>query len=169
LYISLLDLIVTPQKGAQKNLEYRAFSHEKIVLIAGSHTDTAELGSLLKKKHKTTAATWLKQQLWYSTTGDMEHLKNFWINNFGEHPDFKPNYIVPNISSIVRCLNGGNGFSIVPNFLCQEELDAGKIKLVWEGDPLLINTLYFSTRKNTLFKKELSRLENIFQEKWNKA
>lgn len=39
----LLDLIITPSKGDQTNLEYRPFSTEKIVLIAGSRTDTRQL------------------------------------------------------------------------------------------------------------------------------
>ncbi|QNL48733.1 LysR family transcriptional regulator [Olivibacter sp. SDN3] len=162
----LLDLIITPQKGDQKNLIYRPFSKERIVLIGGGETDVTELIKLLQHNEIQQAGQFLKQQLWYSTAADMEHLTHFWLKNFGEHPDFKPNYIVPNISSIIRCLSDGIGFSIVPDFLCREALDSGKIKFVWEGNKALENTLYFGTRKKTIYQQELEQLEQIFREKW---
>ncbi|MBE8722667.1 LysR family transcriptional regulator [Sphingobacterium pedocola] len=160
----LLDLIVTPQKGTQQNLEYRPFSKERIVLIAGSNTNTAEIEKLLKANDLKNVVQLLKRELWYSTAADMEHLKKFWIKNFGQHPDFSPNYIVPNISSIIRCLSDCVGFSVVPDFLCCEAIAEGKVKLLWEGNTPLENTLYFGTRKKTMYQPEIERLEQLFQQ-----
>jgi len=162
----LLDLIITPQKGDQQNLVYRPFSKERIVLIAGSETDTTALERLLQKNEIKAAADLLKKQLWYSTAADMEHLKNFWLKHFGEHPDFSPNYIVPNISSIIRCLSEGKGFSIVPDFLCREAIASGKIILVWEGNHPMENILYFGTRKKTMYCDEIDRLEHLLEKRW---
>jgi len=162
----LLDLIVTPQQGQQQNLQYKPFSKERIVLIAGRQTDIEPLIDFLAQPNKAEAANWLKQQIWYSTAADMEHLKNFWLKNFDQHPDFRPNYIVPNICSIIRCLSGGEGFSIVPHFLCVEAIEAGDIQLVWEGNTPLENTLYFGTRKKTIYQKEIEQLQDLFVSKW---
>lgn len=162
----LLDLIVTPQNGQQQNLQYQPFSKERIVLIAGNQTDVEPLHDLLAQPRKTEAANWLKQQIWYSTAADMEHLKNFWLKNFDQHPDFRPNYIVPNICSIIRCLSDGEGFSIVPHFLCTEAIETGQIQLVWEGNTPLENTLYFGTRKKTIYQKEIEQLQDLFISKW---
>lgn len=162
----LLDLIITPQKGGQQNLEYTAFSKERLVLIASSETDTKELEELFQENDFKKAAEKLKQQLWYSTAADMEHLKNFWLAHFGTHPDFSPNYIVPNISSIIRCLSLGTGFSVVPDFLCSEALASKKIKLVWEGVKPLENTLFFGTRKKTIYRDEINELQTLLKEKW---
>lgn len=162
----LLDLIVTPQKGTQQNLLYRPFSKERIVLIAGANTDTVEIEKLLAENRTKEVANLLKEQLWYSTAADMEHLKNFWLKHFGEHPDFSPNYIVPNISSIVRCLSDGTGFSVVPDFLCTDALATNQIKLVWDGKHPLENTLYFGTRKKTIYQKEIEQLEALLEDKW---
>jgi len=158
----LLDLIITPQKGTQKNLEYQAFSKEQIVLVCGNKTNMDVLMPLLKSNDLAAAKDWLRQQIWYSTTADMEHLKKFWLSNFNEHPDFKPNYIVPNISSIVRCLSDHEGFSIVPDFLCKEAITEGKIVLAWEGSPIIENTLYFGARKSTIYENEISQIKRIF-------
>ncbi|AJW62267.1 HTH-type transcriptional regulator CysL [Elizabethkingia miricola] len=162
----MLDLIITPQKGSQQNLQYQPFSKERIVLIAGNETDTANLEELLHEGKIKDAANLLKQQLWYSTAADMEHLKNFWLKHFGEHPDFSPNYIVPNISSIIRCLSDSKGFSVVPDFLCADVLNSGKIKMVWEGTHPVENTLYFGTRKKTMYQEEINQLEKLLKEKW---
>ncbi|AQX85055.1 LysR family transcriptional regulator [Elizabethkingia sp. HX WHF] len=162
----MLDLIITPQKGSQPNLQYQPFSKERIVLIAGNETDTTGLEELLHEGKIKDAANLLKQQLWYSTAADMEHLKNFWLKHFGEHPDFSPNYIVPNISSIIRCLSDSKGFSVVPDFLCADVLNSGKIKMVWEGTHPVENTLYFGTRKKTMYQEEINQLEKLLKEKW---
>lgn len=162
----LLDFIVTPQKGNQQNLQYQPFSRERIVLIAGKNTDTDHLGKLLEEGAINEASRWLKQQIWYSTAADMDHLKKFWLKHFGEHPDFSPNFIVPNISSIIRCLSDSKGFSIVPDFLCRESIGKGKVKLLWEGNDPLENTLYFGTRKKTIYRQEIEQLEALFENKW---
>lgn len=156
----MLDLIITPQKGSQPNLQYQPFSKERIVLIAGNETDTTDLEELFNEGKIKDAADLLKQQLWYSTAADMEHLKNFWLKHFGGHPDFSPNYIVPNISSIIRCLSDSKGFSVVPDFLCADVLNSGKIKMVWEGIHPVENTLYFGTRKKQCIRRKLISLKN---------
>ncbi len=163
----LLDLIITPHKGEQKSLEYDAFSKERIVMVCGAKTNLKELSPLLKEKNIQAIEEWLKQQIWYSTAADMDHLKNFWQVNFKKNIDFKPNYIVPNISSIVRCLNSGEGFSIIPDFLCREEIASGGVKLVWDGNSIIENTLYFGTRKKTMYEKEIKMVKDIFETKVN--
>jgi DNA-binding transcriptional LysR family regulator len=158
----LLDLIITPQKGDYKNLVYTPFFKEQIVVVGGVQTPTADLEVLLHAHDKEGIQHWLKQQTWYGTTGDMEHLRRFWHNNFGKRPDFKPNFIVPNLSSIIRCLSGGQGIAVVPDFLCRKEINAEKIKLLWAGDQVIENTLYFGKRKKSMYTAELQQIEEIF-------
>jgi len=158
----VLDLIITPQRGEQKNLEYQSFSKERIVLVCGSKLDTKPFQKAVKDDNVKEAAAWLKKQTWYSTAADMEHLKRFWQMNFKHHIDFKPNYIVPNISSIVRCLRNEKGVSVIPDFLCREEIRSGELKLLWEGCNVIENTLYFGTRKKTIYATEIEQIKKIF-------
>ncbi|GAA0550241.1 LysR family transcriptional regulator [Chitinophaga japonensis] len=160
----LLDLIICPQKGQQPNLEYVPFSRERIILVGGGQEDSRPFQQLIRKKKIAEAEEWLKQQVWYSTAADMENLRRFWHLNFNRHPDFKPNFIVPNKCSIVRCLSNGKGFSIMPDFLCRTELQEGKLKEVWEGNHRIENTLYFGKRKKTMFAREIGILEGFFRE-----
>ncbi|GGA88311.1 LysR family transcriptional regulator [Flavobacterium palustre] len=159
----ILDLIISPQKGNSSNIAYEAFSSESIVLVGGSKVDDSELQQLVKQKKYAEAEHYLKAQKWYGTTGDMEHLFRFWQLNFSNFPDFRPNYIVPNINSIVRCLSNANGFAVIPDFLCQKEIESGAVKVLWEGHKKLINTLYFANRKNTAYEKELDLIKDLFK------
>lgn len=159
----ILDLIVTPQKGDFKNLTYKPFSKEKIVLVAGKETATHNFEKLVEENDLGQMQNWLKQQTWYGTTGDMEHLRRFWHQNFGKRPDFKPNYIVPNLSSIIRCISNNKGIAVIPDFLSRKELGSGSIKLLWEGNVVIENTLYFAMRKKTIYAKEIRMIEDIFE------
>lgn len=158
----ILDLIITPQKGEEKGLHYQAFFKERIVIIAGSQTSTSSFEALRLQEDKEAIHQWLLGQTWYGTTADMEHLRKFWYQNFGKRPDFKPNYIVPNMSSIIRCLSGGSGVAVVPDFLSKKELDAGNVEVLWHGFQPIENTLYFGTRKKTIYANEIEQVKAIF-------
>ncbi|HEX9151882.1 MAG TPA: LysR family transcriptional regulator [Flavobacterium sp.] len=160
----ILDLIITPQMVAKNTIEYQEFSSETIVLVGGKEIDNLEFNTVEKKGTIQETEVWLKQQKWYGTTGDMEHLRRFWQLNFNKYPDFRPNYIVPNLNSIVRCLSSGKGLAVVPDFLCRKEIDNGSIKLIWQGNKPLKNTLYFATRKKTMYQQEIALIKKIFME-----
>jgi len=158
----ILDLIITPQMVAKNSIEYQPFSSETIVIVGGNQTDETEFKGIEDTNDTELIETWLKQQKWYGTTGDMEHLRRFWQLNFNKYPDFRPNYIVPNLNSIVRCLSSGQGLAVIPDFLCKKELESGQIKLIWKGKVPLENTLYFATRKKTIYADEIGLIKKIF-------
>ena len=94
-----------------------------------------------------------------------KHFRRFWFENFNKKPAFKPNYILPNLTSIIRCLKDGNGLALVPDFLCKEQILRNEIHLVWEGKVKTENTLYFASRTDLKYKKELDTIKNIFTSK----
>lgn len=159
----ILDLIITPQKGDYKNLLYKPFFKEKLVVVAGTETDTSAVDDFFKNNNLPEIQNWLKKQIWYGTTGDMEHLRRFWNSNFGVRPDFKPNYIVPNICSILRCLSVGKGVAVVPDFLSKRELESGRVKILWDGYNQIENTLYFGTRKKSIYEEQIKVVQQIFE------
>lgn len=161
-----LDLILTPQKGTQYNLEYKPFTKERIVLICGNGTDTTELDELLLKDDRPSLKEWLSGQIWYTTASDMEHLKRFWSASFDTLPSFRPKYVLPSLGSILRCLSNGKGFAVVPDFLCGSGIEDNSIKLAWEGSPPVENTLYFGKRKSTAYPEEIKHLEEILARNW---
>ena len=162
----VLDLILTPQRKCSPNLEYTPFTKERIVLICGSETNTQQFDDLLLANERTAIKQWLKEQVWYTTAAEMEHLNNFWQTNFDSLPDFKPNYVVPYFSSILRCLRNGKGFAVMPDFLCRKEVGNKTVKVAWEGSPHVENTLHFGKRKKTIYANEIRQLEELLQASW---
>ncbi|WP_419868528.1 LysR family transcriptional regulator [Chryseobacterium sp. CT-SW4] len=160
----ILDLIITPKKGSSPNIEHEAFSSEQIILVGGNNVDIKSFQKILKSGDIEKVEDWLKEEKWYGTTGDMEHLFQFWTLNFGHKPNFRPNYIVPNLNSIIRCLKGGSGLAVIPDFLCKNEIDNKEISLVWEGNRKLENTLYFGCRKNTNHPNEIAHIKSLFRQ-----
>jgi DNA-binding transcriptional LysR family regulator len=160
----ILDLIITPQMVVKSSIEYQAFSSETIVLVGGIQIDSKAFHTVEKRNDLKATEDWLKQQKWYGTTGDMEHLRRFWQLNFDKTADFRPNYIVPNLHSIIRCLSNGNGLAVIPDFLCKKELESGQVKLLWKGKKPLKNTLYFAVRKKTQYEEEIAQIKKIFVE-----
>ncbi len=158
----ILDLIITPQMVPKSAIEYQPFSSETIVIVGGNTTNEKEFHEVEKTGNVEEIEAWLKQEKWYGTTGDMEHLRRFWQLNFNKYPDFRPNYIVPNLNSIVRCLSSGQGLAVIPDFLCKKELESGQIKLIWKGKVPLENTLQFATRKKTIYADEIEVIKKIF-------
>lgn len=158
----ILDIIITPQMVPKSSIDYEPFSSETIVLVGGNETDVQMFQKLEETGDFDTVESWLKQQKWYGTTGDMEHLRRFWQLNFDKHPDFRPNYIVPNLNSIVRCLSSGQGLAVIPDFLCKKDIDSGQIKMIWQGKVPLTNTLHFATRKKTIYADEIALIKEIF-------
>lgn len=167
----ILDLVITPSKQNIKKtlVKYTPFSKERIVLIAGIKTDTSEINKQIKTKNWKELEKELHQNIWYSSSNEMEHFRRFWFENFNKRPNFKPNYILPNITSIIRCLSNQKGLALVPDFLCQDAIYNKEITLVWEGNTKTENTLYFASRTDLKYKKEIKLLENIFKTKMKAA
>ncbi|WP_299107786.1 LysR family transcriptional regulator [uncultured Winogradskyella sp.] len=163
----ILDLVITPKKQNEKKslVDYIPFSKERIVLIAGNKTNVTKIQQHIKSKNLSKLEDQLLQNIWYSSSNEMEHFRRFWFENFNKKPAFKPNYILPNITSIIRCLNNGNGLALVPDFLCQDQILRNEINLVWEGKVKTENTLYFASRTDLKYKKELDTIKNIFTSK----
>ncbi|WP_245447074.1 LysR family transcriptional regulator [Mucilaginibacter celer] len=155
-----VDLILTPHNGNQHNLEFTQATSERLVLVCGSKTQTAELKKFIEDGDKRTTSKWLSRQTWYTTT-DKDYLRKFWAHNFGGVPTFQPNYVLPYFSSVLRSLRNGEGFAVIPEFLCENDLENQAIRLVWEHESSLEHPMYFGKRKNTFYTNELKQLENM--------
>lgn len=160
----LVDVVVTPKKGSEKGITYTPVSQENIILAAGKRQECELFAELSRGKRKEDLLEWITSQKWYGIAGDNEHLRRFWKLNFKTHPDFRPNYIVPNIHSVIRSLASGPGLSVIPDFLCRKETESGDIKVLWKGYKPLTNTLYAARRTHTANTEQIDEIERILKE-----
>lgn len=171
-----LDLVLTTETGHNNsNVKFEPFMTERMVLVAGKHTQLAGFYQWLEAQGKETAynkksATalqhFLKKQLWYNTAADMGVLNLFWAHNFKTMPGFVPNYIVPNKFSIIRCLSKGTGLAILPDFICGEAVRSGDIFRIWDGYLPMENTIYMGSRKQSLQQNEIRQIRGALSKEF---
>lgn len=159
----LVDMVVTPRKIEIRHVVYQPFSRENIILASGLGTETKAFENFAVQKDKESMVEWLGAQKWYGITGDNEHLLRFWQLNFKASPEFRPNYIVPNIHSIIRSLSKGPGLAVIPDFLCLDQIREGSIKVLWKGFTNLSNTLHFAKLKTTRHPDQIRQIEQILE------
>jgi DNA-binding transcriptional LysR family regulator len=162
----ILDLIITAKTIQNTGfISYEGFSEENIWLVAGNRTKISSIQSLIETKKFLGLENALKKEIWYSASNEMEHFRRFWFDNFKKRPDFNPNFILPNIGSIIRCLENNVGFAVIPDFLVKEAIASKKIILIWQGVKKVSNTLYFATRNDLQVKAETEQVKAIFRKK----
>ncbi|OEK09111.1 LysR family transcriptional regulator [Flavivirga aquatica] len=160
----ILDLVITPKKNTNQNIFYTSFFSQKLLLIANNKIDTQKIELSIKNKNWKVLEKQLMNQIWYSSSNVTGFIKQFWLLNFNKKQYNKPNYIVPNMNSILRCLESSEGVALIPSFLCEKELKNGTIKLIWEGNNELKDIFYFA-KKNTLkLKNEILKIESIISQ-----
>lgn len=159
----VVDVVVTPHKVEKNGLIFHPFSQENIILIAGQGTDISGFPPALETSSKRKVLDWMATQTWYGITGDNEHLHRFWQTNFAVRPHFRPNFIVPNIHSIVRTLSSSPGLAVIPDFLCSKEIEAGNITLLWKGYKPINNILYFASQKKPIYPEQIQFIRELLK------
>ena len=157
----ILDLVITPEQIENPLLVYTPFFKEQILLVANPSTDTSLLETNIKDGDVDGLEQELKTQVWYGSSNVIGYSKKFWHQNFKKKQLYKPNYLVPNIISIIRCLKANNGVALVPDFLCKEALIKNELKLIWEGKEPLFNTFCFAVKQQNKLQNEIEQIEDL--------
>ena len=163
-----LDLVVTPDKTPFPNVEYTAFRMEKLILVCGSAAPVRDFIDVAATRDNDLIRTWLGSQVWYTTELESRYITEFWIANFGSSPDFKPNYVLPSYTSILRCVRHGIGFAIMPDLFCRKAISNGSIVHLWPESLALDNDLYYGTRKECRYPDQIRSLQGMLAENWSK-
>lgn len=148
-----VDLAVINREEALRNVVYEPLGTTRHIFVAGAKTDVSAFRAL-NKSDKRRVVHWMKSQLWYNTA-DRTSFNYFWKQNFGSEPDFTPNYILPDMYSIIHCLSGHVGMALLPDSLCREAVESGLLTAFWEGYAPMQTSLYTAYRKNSLLQDEI--------------
>jgi hypothetical protein len=68
------------------------------------------------------------------------------------------------LNSIIRCLKGGTGLAVVPDFLCKNEIESGDVKLIWEGEKKLEKHCISDAEKRRTMRRK-STISKVYSEK----
>lgn len=168
------DMYIVTHFGTEKDL-IEALEMDKIQLLAGikkhdvyDHQFTYIKNEALElicsedieipkniEKNDEQLIKWLEKQTWFTYDNNQNDIKKFWDTRFNTNPRIVPRYILPSYFDIIETLKNNSGFSIVPKYLCEEELSKNLIKTPIKSSKKIEQKLFYS------FKLKNSNLKEI--------
>jgi DNA-binding transcriptional LysR family regulator len=142
-----LDAVIATQKIAKSDLEYQLIVEENFWLVAPPSSllpiDPATItGSL------TTLEQWLKTQPLIAYSEELPIIRRFWRMVFGRRLDIVPTLVLPDLRMIRESIGTGLGFSVLPDYLCTEMVEAKSLTLLLNPSTAITNQIWLAYRKS---------------------
>jgi DNA-binding transcriptional LysR family regulator len=73
-------------------------------------------------------------------------IRRYWQTVFGYKPTVVPQVTVPDLRAVLAAVRAGAGISVLPTYLCSDEVDDGAVTVLYHPEIAPLNTLYLATR-----------------------
>jgi DNA-binding transcriptional LysR family regulator len=83
-------------------------------------------------------------------------VRRYWRDVFESVSGRAPSVVVPDLRGVLAAVKSSGGVSVLPTYLCAEDLASGEIVALLEPEIPPINTLYLATRSGGLAEAELA-------------
>ncbi len=77
---------------------------------------------------------------------DLPIVRRYWRTVLGVRPPAGPTVVVPDLRGVLACVLAGFGVSVLPRYLCADQLASGDLVALLEPEEPPINTLFLVTR-----------------------
>lgn len=133
-----LDAVVSTVKRANPSLAYRGLFEERFWLVAPPKTRTPARRAL---------PSWLRKQPWIAYGPDLPIIRRFFRQVLGARLSVTPRLTVPDLRAVLRAVELGMGVSVLPDYLCQDAVAAGRVCLIHAPDDPVSNDLWWVTAR----------------------
>jgi DNA-binding transcriptional LysR family regulator len=133
-----LDLAVSPTVPDGGDLEWTKLFTEELVLVAAKGYAAIE-GMSEADKAAGAFPEWCRL---IAYDPRLPHIKRYWRMAFRRIPELPASLIVPDLRSVMNAVVAGLGISVLPTYLCAEELDRGALEVVHRPEPPPAEVLY---------------------------
>ncbi len=157
-----LDVVIATQKIIRSDLDYQLILEENFWLVAPPDTIVPIAEDILQTD-LTQLEQWLRSQAWIAYGEDLPIVRRFWRVVFGRRLDIKPSLILPDLRGIRQAIESGFGFSVLPNYLCEEWVRDNKLTLILKPVNAIKNQIWFVTRKGDRQKLKTKLLSDLWQ------
>jgi DNA-binding transcriptional LysR family regulator len=142
-----LDVVVATQKIARSELEYQLIHKENFWLVAPPETVIPiPLESL--QVDLTALEQWLRGQPLIAYGEELPIVRRFWRVVFGRRLDVVPRLVLPDLQMIRQAIAVGFGFSVLPDYLCEEMVNTGALTLILKPTDAVSNQIWLAYRKS---------------------
>lgn len=81
-----------------------------------------------------------------SYSGHLPIIRHYWATVFGEQPALAAQVTVPDLRGVLAAVRAGAGISVLPSYLCADEIASGEITVLHDIELPPLNTLFVATR-----------------------
>ena len=133
-----LDMVIATGPHKHKTIESAPLYHEDFILVAkpgfvsGMAADKADVFSMLEQYPVLAYAE------------NLPILRRYCKTVLGADPHFKAAMVIPDLRALLSAVESGLGISVLPHYLCQASLAAGKIAALFTPRQPPANTLYLA-------------------------
>ncbi len=157
-----LDLVIATQRLPAEGVEFSRLADERFLLVSASDLQSPgitgpDAGSLAGM------ADWLSLQRWISYGVDLPIVRRFWQQVFGRRPQIQPALVIPDLRAILRAVELGQGISLIPHYMCQEAIDAGRVRILWQPPKPVTNELWLAYRRTDRSDPDLQAIRLLLQ------
>lgn len=138
-----LDLVIATLKIVHFDLAYQLLLEEKFWLVGPPDVKIPET---YRELHQ--LETWLKKQSWISYGEELPIIRRFWRQVFGRRMDTTPKLIIPDLRGIRQAVENGMGFSVLPDYLCAQEVREERLTLLLSPERAITNEIWLACRKS---------------------
>ena len=158
-----LDFVIASQKSVEsKHIVYEPILTENFIVVGSPDIDLKDFKKYSKGKDITAAEKWLTSQKWYAYGSDLAFIRRFWLANFNKRPKIVPQYIIPDLNTILQSISkGSKGISIVSDYLAEEFVKEKKAIVIWKGIAETSNTLYLAYDKSKVSAQKIKEMNTL--------
>lgn len=86
---------------------------------------------------------------------DLQLIRRYWRETFGHSPDLRPRIVLDDLRGVLRTVRDGGGWTVLPTYLANDELQRGALQLLHRPADPPTNTLYLARRAGDAHRPEL--------------
>lgn len=129
----ILDAVLSTQKPSSNALQYHVLMPKPFLLV-GSPSNVKPLPSDTPTPE---IVRYLGQQAWVSYSLECPVTRRFWSQVLGSPFKVQRRLVAPDLQAVKRAVELGVGISILPEFLCIEDVNEGTLIEVWPARELI--------------------------------
>lgn len=141
-----LDVVVSAVRPAHRGISAETLVDEEFLLVgAPAVARTVSADRLRVRPADALAALPL-----VAYAEDLPIVRRYWRSEFGHRPANPVAIVVPDLRAVLAAVEAGAGVSVLPRYLAEPALAAGRVVQLHQPDFPPLNTLYLATRRDAL-------------------
>jgi DNA-binding transcriptional LysR family regulator len=158
-----LDMVVSTVRPRSKALASTPLADEEFVLVAApDRAATIDLGGPTAARYVDPGP--LRDQPLLSYGEELPIIRRYWRSVFGTRPSGSAALVVPDLRAVRTAAVAGLGITVLPSYLCAEDLDTGRLVALLEPELPPINTFHLVTRAGTAQLPHLAAVAGALRE-----